>query len=382
MAQNYYDVLGVPRGAADDEIKKAYRKLAMRYHPDRNDGDRRSEAKFKEATEAYEVLRDSDKRASYDRYGEAGLRGAGAGFDFHHFDLSEALSVFMRDFGGFGGFDSIFGGGRRSQREVRRGQDIRIRLRISLDEVANGSTRKVKLRALETCEECGGSGSRKGFEPSRCSTCSGSGEVRQATRSFFGQFVSVMPCPNCGGEGTVIGDPCLECRGDGRTRRERLVRVEIPPGVSENNYLTLRGQGAAGPRGGSPGDLIVVLEVEDDERFERTGDDLVYHLPLSFSQAALGIDASVPSPYGNFRLTIPVGTQAGTVLTVRGKGLPNLGSGAKGSLHVKVQVWTPGKLTTEMRDLFERLAEVEGEPPAEAGIGRRFWNKMKEALGA
>jgi molecular chaperone DnaJ len=306
--------------------------------------------------------------------------GGGAGFS--PFDLSEALSIFMRDFGGLGGFDSIFGGGERSHRTRRRGQDVQITLRLTLEDVARGTTRKVKLRALERCARCEGSGSEPGSGARTCRTCGGTGEVRRAAQSIFGQFVSVSACPVCRGEGTVIVEPCRECRGDGRVRAERVVDVEVPPGVSGSHYLTLRGRGAAGPRGGPPGDLVVELEVEDDPRFERHGDDLVYDLPISFSQAALGARFVIPTPWGDETLDVPPGTQAGTILTLRGKGLPNVSHGRHGSLHVRVQVWTPTHLTPELKALLERLAEHEGEPPHDESIGRRFWNKMKEAFGA
>ncbi|MFQ6047308.1 MAG: molecular chaperone DnaJ [Gemmatimonadales bacterium] len=378
-----YETLGVSRNASEADIKKAYRRLAMEYHPDRNNGDPRAEEKFKEVTEAYEVLRDPDKRSRYDRFGMAGVKGgADTGFGFHHVDLSEALNIFMRDFGAFGGFDSIFGGGRRAQRVRRRGQDVRVTLRITLEDVARGATRKLKLKTLHRCDRCEGSGAEPGTSTQTCPVCNGQGEVRRASQSFFGQFVSVMPCSTCDGEGTVVPEPCTLCRGDGRVRKESVVEVDIPAGVSDNNYITLRGKGAAGPRNGPPGDLIVEFAVLDHERFERHGDDLVYDLPLSFSQAALGGDFTVPTPYGEETLTLPAGTQSGTVVSLRGKGLPNLNSGRRGGLHVRVHVWTPTKLTPELRDLLERMSKLEGEPPHDEGPGRRFWNKMKQAFGA
>ncbi|HEX9581054.1 MAG TPA: molecular chaperone DnaJ [Gemmatimonadales bacterium] len=382
MAGDYYDVLGVSRDAVEGDIKKAYRRLAMEYHPDRNNGDKAAEEKFKEITEAYDVLRDPQKRAQFDRYGKAGVAGGPAGFDFHHFDISEALSVFMRDFGGLGGFEAVFGGGERSRRTRRRGQDIEASIRISLEEVVTGARRAVKLRALERCARCKGSGSKGGKPPAPCRTCGGVGEVHRRAESFFGQLVSVAPCPTCGGEGTTIADPCPDCRGDGRVRAERTVDVEVPPGVSGNNYLTVRGAGAAGPRGGPAGDLVVRIEVTDDPVLERRGDDLIYDLALSFSQAALGADVTVPIPGGTVPVPVPPGTQSGTVLTVRGKGLPVLGRQSRGDLHVRVQVWTPERLTGEQADLFRRLSELEGDPPQGESLGRRFWNRMREALGA
>jgi molecular chaperone DnaJ len=373
----FYSLLGISREASDTEIKKAYRKLAMEYHPDRNPSPQ-AEAKFKEITEAYEVLRDPQKRAMYDRYGKAGLSGAGGGYGFHHVDLSEALNIFMRDFGAMGGFESLFGG-RRSRSEERRGQDIRVTVRLTLTEVALGAKKTVKLKSLERCQTCEGSGAKPGTQPTTCSTCNGSGEVRRATRSMFGQFISVAPCPTCGGEGRVISQPCEVCRGEGRVRGERSVTVDIPAGVSTNNYLTLRGQGAAGPRNGPNGDLLVMLDIKDDERFERQGDDLVFDLPVSFSQAALGGDHDVPTPYGKEQLRIPPGTQPETVLRIRGKGLPILGQDGKGDLLVRVRVWTPEHLSDEQERLFRELAKLEGEPPKRSP---GFWSKLKEALGA
>lgn len=382
MAKDYYDVLGIPREASEADIKKAYRRLAMEYHPDRNNGDKLAEERFKEVTEAYDVLRDPAKRVQYDRYGAAGLRGAtGAEFGFHPFDLSEALSVFMRDFGGMSGLESLFGGGERSRRARRRGPDVQVTLAVTLDEVAAGATRKVKLRTLDRCPKCEGTGSKGGQKAVACRTCGGSGEVRRATQSIFGQFISVTACPTCGGEGTVVTQPCEQCHGDGRVRAERVVEIEIPAGVSGNNYLTLRGQGAAGLRGSGPGDLIVAIQVEEDPRFERRGDDLVYDLPITFSQAARGADLSVPSPSGTATVRIPPGVQSGTILTVRGKGLPSLAHGGRGHLHVRIQVWTPQRLNAEQKELFDRLAEIES-PPQGDSVGRRFWNRIRDALGA
>jgi molecular chaperone DnaJ len=374
----FYELLGVSRSASEAEIKKAYRKLAMDYHPDRNNSPE-AEAKFKEIAEAYEVLRDPQKRAAYDRYGRAGVSGAGAGgFGFHHVDLSEALEIFMRDFGGLSGLESIFGGG-RAQAESRRGQDIRVTVKLTLADVATGSKKTVKLKTLERCENCAGSGARPGTKPSVCTTCGGSGEVRRTARSMFGQFMSVSPCPTCGGDGMVVLEPCEVCRGDGRVRGERTVAVEIPAGVSANNYLTLRGQGAAGPRNGPNGDLLVMLDIKEDERFERQGNDLLFDLPLSFSQAALGGEFQVPTPHGEERVRVPAGTQSNTVLRLKGKGLPALGQSGSGDFMIRIHVWTPERLSDEQERLFRELAKHEGEPPRRAP---GFWNKLKEALGA
>ena len=378
----YYDLLGVDRGASEEEIKKAYRRAAMQYHPDRNPAPG-AEAKFKEVTEAYEVLRDPDKRASYDRFGKAGVGGAAAGGmgGFPHVDLAEALNIFMRDFGGGiggGGFEALFGGGRGAS-ESRRGQDVRVTVKLTLKEVATGTKRTVKLKTSVPCTACEGSGGAKGSRPNRCATCGGNGEVRRATRSVFGQFVSVSPCPTCGGEGAVISNPCEVCRGEGKIRGERSVQVEIPAGVSNNNYITLRGQGSAGRRNGPSGDLLVMIEIKEDDRFERQGDDLYFDVALSFSQAALGASMTIPTPLGEESITMPAGIQAGTVLRLKGKGLPRLGQSGHGDLNVRVTLWTPEDLTSAQRHLFEELAKVEGAPPKGSSS---FWSRLKEALGA
>ena len=379
---DFYAVLGVPRDASEADVKKAYRKLAMEHHPDRNKSPG-AEERFKEITEAYEVLRDEEQRAAYDRYGEAGLRGAGAPFGggFAHFDISEALNIFMRDFGGLGGFDAFFGGGERTRRDRRRGPDLKVSLKLTLAEVATGSTKSLKLRTLDTCETCQGSGAKPGSKATTCGTCSGSGEVRRAAQSMFGQFVSVSPCPTCAGEGTVIREPCATCHGEGRVKAEKTVQIDVPAGVADHHYLTVRGQGVPGPRNGPPGDLIAVLEIAEDPRFERHGDDLVYDLPVSFSQAALGSAVEIPTPYGSAPLKVQPGTQTGTIYRLRGKGLPRLGEGGRGDLHVRVQVWTPTRLTPEQEQVFQELEKIEGEPPADS-LGRGFWNKIREAFGA
>jgi molecular chaperone DnaJ len=254
-----------------------------------------------------------------------------------------------------------------------------VTVRLTLAEVALGAKKTVKLKSLERCTVCDGSGAKAGTQPVKCNTCGGSGEVRRAARSMFGQFVSVSPCPTCAGEGVVITEACEACRGEGRVRAERTVTVDIPAGVSTNNYLTLRGQGAAGPRRGPSGDLLVMLDIKDDDRFERQGDDLVYDLSVSFSQAALGGEYDIPSPYGDQRLRVPPGTQPETVLRLRHLGLPVLGQDRKGDLLVRVHVWTPENLTDEQERLFQDLAKLEGEAPKRSP---GFWSKLKEALGA
>lgn len=384
LMADYYERLGVSRQATTEEIKRAYRKLALKYHPDRNEGSKEAEAKFKEVTEAYEVLRDAEKRSTYDRFGEQGLRAGAGGAGFRGFDFADAIEVFMRDFGGFGGFDEIFGGrrGRSGTSDPGKGQTLRVRLPLTLKEVAKGVKKTIKVAVLGPCENCGGTGAAPGTSPAPCRNCGGSGEERHVQRSVFGQFVSVGPCRVCGGEGRIVEEPCQVCRGEGRLRKEEEVEVEVPAGVSSENFLTLRGRGNAGPRGGPRGDIIVLLEVQEDPRFLRDGENLLYELPITFAQAALGDEMEVPTVGGSVRLSIPPGVQSGEVLRLRGQGLPGLHGRGKGDQLVRLRVWTPQKLTRDQERILRELREVEEPAPEHSGKGedKGFWSKVKEAF--
>ena len=381
---DYYKLLGVPHDADTEQIKKAYRKLALESHPDRNQGSKEAEERFKEVTQAYEVLRDPDKRATYNRYGEQGLKGRAGPGGMGGFDFSDAVDVFMRDFGGFSGLEDIFGmRGARGQRTAsRKAQTVRIRLPLTLSEVAHGVTKTLRVALLEECRSCDGSGARAGTAPTVCNVCGGSGEERHVQRSVFGQFVSVQPCQTCQGEGRVIEQRCDACRGEGRARRETEIEVEVPAGVTSENFLTLRRRGSVGPRGGPRGDIVVLLEVEDDPRFVRDGPDLIHELPITFGQAALGDEIEVPTIDGTARVTVPAGIQGGDLLRLRGLGLPELNGHHRGDQLLKVSLWTPDELTPEQEEAMRRLREVES--PAPERIRRRshkgFWSRVKEAF--
>lgn len=384
---DYYELLNVPRDATDEQIKKAYRKLAMEYHPDRNNGSSEAAERFKELSEAYETLRDPQKRAAYDRYGKEGVRGqGGAGGPFHGgFDLHDAIETFMRDFGGGGGFEEIFGGRRQGGRRRRSsGETLRIRLPLTLEEVVLGATRTVRLGILETCSTCEGSGSADRGGAQTCPTCQGAGEERIVQRSVFGQFVSVATCRSCGGEGTVIRNPCKSCNGEGRLREEREIPVEVPAGVTSENFITLRGKGNAGIRGGPRGDIMVLLEVQEDPRFTREGSHLMTEVIVTLAQAALGDEVEAPTVTGSIRVEVPAGTQSGQSIRVRGEGVPDLQGGGRGDLFVRVRVWTPTKLSREQRQLLEKLRAVEDPAPTEvddsAEVPRGFWSKVREAF--
>jgi molecular chaperone DnaJ len=378
---DYYQLLGVPRSADVEQIKKAYRKLALQHHPDRNEGSAEAEERFKEITQAYEVLRDPEKRELYDRYGEQGLKGGAGGFA--GFDFGDALEVFMRDFGGFGGFSEVFGGRARGGRAARQqGSQLRVRLPLTLADVLTGTTKTVRLAVLDTCDTCHGSGAAPGSSAEKCTTCQGTGEERLVQRSVFGQFVSVHPCRRCGGEGTIIAKVCPRCQGEGRVREKKEVAVEVPPGVTSENYITLRGQGNAGPRGGPRGDVVVLLDVQDDPRFTREGPHLIHELPVTVAHAVLGGEVRVPTVEGSASLDVPAGVQSGTLLRLRGQGLPELEGRTRGDLLVRVIVWTPERLTPEQEELYRRLKEIE-DPAPESLEGERkgFWSKVKEAFG-
>ena len=360
MKRDYYEILSVTKTATIDEIKKSYRKLALQYHPDRNPDNKEAEEKFKEATEAYEVLSDGDKRARYDRFGHEGVRSG----DFGHYqNANDIFSHFADIFGGMGGgsiFDQFFGGGQqRNPNAPERGADLQVPLGLTLEEIAVGVEKTIKVRHLKTCAACHGSGAKAGTAVDTCPTCHGSGQIRQVRSMGFGQFVNVTVCPTCQGAGRTIRERCDVCHGDGRAQEETTLKVNIPAGVNEGNYLTLSGQGHAGRRGGPAGNVLVVIQELPHDLFLRDGDDVVFDLEITVPQALLGAEVEVPTLSGHSVLTIESGTQAGTLLKMRGKGIQHLSHSGKGDQLVRIQIATPDKLTKEERELLERLATME-----------------------
>ena len=359
--RDYYEVLGLNRTATDQEIKSAYRRLAMRYHPDKNPNDSSAEEKFKEAAEAYSVLADPEQRRRYDRFGHAGVSsGAGPAWGAPGFGGIEDI------LGDLFGFGDVFGGGRSGSRRsaAQRGADLRYDLEITLEEAAEGMTPQLRIPRLETCESCNGAGTAPGTQPESCATCGGTGQVRYQQ----GFFSVARTCHGCRGAGRIIKDPCNECRGTGRIEREKQMEVRIPAGVETGSRLRVQGEGEAGTYGGPPGDLYVVIHVAEHEQFERQGSNLYSSVPITFAQAALGADTTVKTLDGEERLKIPTGTQTGTVFRLKGKGMPVLGGRGRGDLFVAVTVVTPTSLTREQRKLLEQLAVVETTDLEDKGL--------------
>jgi len=365
---DFYELLGVEKGASEDDIKKAYRKLAVKYHPDKNPGDKTAEEKFREATEAYEILKDPKKRATYDQYGHAAFEqgggggGYGGGFGgFGGFDISDALRAFMNDFGGDSVFSDLFGfgggRGRRGGSGGSRGNDLQIRLPLTLEEIATGVKKTLKVKRKDRCTACGGSGSKSG-KRNTCTKCNGSGRVRQVAQSFFGQVIQESACPVCRGEGAVVADMCPTCSGSGLETVETTVQVDIPKGVSEGNYLNVPEKGDAGRNSGPSGDLIVLIQEKEHEIFKRHGIDLSSEIDMTFSEAALGTQKTVQTLDAKVSLKIPSGTQSEKIFRLKGKGLPSLHGREQGDLMVRVHVHTPEKLSKEAKSLLEKLAEI------------------------
>ncbi len=367
--KDYYEILGVSREADQNEIKKAYRKLAMEYHPDRNPGDKDAEERFKEIGVAYAVLSDPQKRAEYDRFGRSGMRGGGfSGFG----GFADPFDIFREVFGG--GFGDIFGMGQTVRRSGKqRGADLQLQLELSLEEIARGVSKKVKIKKHVVCEECGGRGTGGGAAMVTCPACQGHGQV--AYRHGF--FTVSQTCRRCNGEGQIIDRPCNACRGEGRLRREVTLEIDVPAGMSQGQYLTLRGQGNAGPRGGPQGDILVFIREKEHPHFTRHGDDILYDLYISFPQAALGAEVEVPTLDGKAKITVPAGTQNGKILRMKGKGIPQLNSYRTGDQLIKVHVWIPTKLGSKEKRLLEELAQFDSLKPNRED--KSFFDRMKEA---
>lgn len=378
--RDYYEVLGVGKNADADEIKKAYRKLALKYHPDRNPGDKAAEEKFKEAAEAYDVLSDAEKRKKYDQFGHSmgpqGFPGGGAG-GFHYsggMSMEDIFAQFGDIFGGagFGGFSSATGGRRQQRARQRKGTDLRIRVKLSLQEIANGVSKTLRIPTFVACEHCKGTGAKDGVAFATCSHCHGTGTITTVQNSIFGPMESTTTCPTCEGTGKVITEQCTYCHGEGVQRKEQEVSFTIPAGVSEGQVFTVKGKGNAPRHGGVNGDLLVVIEEVKHPELIRDGADLIYNLMLDIPTATLGGAVEVPTVSGRARLTIPAGTQPGKVLRLRGKGLPNPETGVRGDELINVMVYIPEKLTDEERKTFESLRESTNMKASDADKNRIF----------
>lgn len=373
--RDYYEVLGVTKNSSADEIKKAYRKKAIQYHPDKNPGDKESEEKFKEAAEAYEVLSNPEKRQRYDQFGHAGLGGQG-GFGGAR-TMDDIFSMFGDIFGsgGFGGFGGFSSGG-RSQR-VNHGSNLRVKVSLDLNEVAHGTEKKLKVKKYVTCHECHGSGAKGSSGFKTCNTCRGTGQVTRVSNTFLGQMQTTSACPTCGGEGKIISEKCDVCYGEGIVLGEEVVNVKIPAGVAEGMQLSMTGKGNAARRGGIPGDLLILISEEDHPELIRDENDLIYNLFLSFPDIALGTTSEIPTIDGRVKVKIDAGTQPEKVLRLRGKGLPDVNGYGKGDLLVKIHAWTPQKLTSEERKLLEKLQASQNFEFPE-GQKKNFFDKVKD----
>jgi molecular chaperone DnaJ len=377
--RDYYEVLGVEKSASDAEIKKAYRKLAKQYHPDVNQGDKASEAKFKELNEAYEVLSDAQKRSQYDQFGHAGTDpngfGGFGGFGGGNVDF---------DFGGIGDiFESFFGGGggrsSRSKKGPQKGADLKYAMEISFEEAAFGVEKEVSINRMENCKTCSGSGSKPGSSASTCSQCNGTGQIQYKQSTPFGQFVNVKTCDACRGEGKIITDPCNTCQGKGKVKNNVKIKINVPAGIDDGQTISLRGEGEPGSKGGPSGDLYLSIRVKPHQIFQRQGTDVVIEMPITFVQGALGTELEVPTLDGKVKYTIPEGTQTGSVFRLKGKGIPFIRGSGRGDQYIKVNIEVPKKLNDKQKAILREFAEVSGDDVHEQR--KSFFDKMKDVLG-
>lgn len=385
--RDFYEILGVAKDADESAIKKAYRKTAMKYHPDRNPDDKSAESKFKEAAEAYEILSDPQKRARYDRFGHAGVSGNAGGGGFRTgggMTMEDIFSQFGDIFGGgaadnpFGNFFGGGGGGGRRRQTGERGSNLRIKVKLTLEEIANGVTKKIKVKKQVTCKTCNGSGAKSASGVTTCGTCNGAGYVRKVSNTFLGQMQTTVTCPTCSGSGQVVKDKCNTCHGQGREYGEETISIEIPAGVSEGMQLSMRGKGNAGKNGGPNGDLLINIEEVAHEDLQRDGNNLIYELYINFADAALGTSVEVPTIENKVRIRVPPGTQAGKIFRLKGKGLPSVQSYGNGDQLIHVNIWTPKKLSNEGKKLMEKMQSMaEFQPKPSKGDGSWF-KKMRD----
>ncbi|MBA4167214.1 MAG: molecular chaperone DnaJ [Chitinophagaceae bacterium] len=377
--RDYYEILSVTRSSSGDEIKKAYRKVAMQYHPDRNPGDKSAEDKFKEAAEAYEVLSDAEKKAQYDRFGHAGMRGAGRGSQASNMD--DIFSQFGDIFGD-GGFESFFGGGGRRSGSTRsrgtRGSNLRVKIKLNYEEIAKGVSKQIKVKKHVSCTNCGGSGAKDKGSVQTCGTCGGSGQVRKVSNTFLGQMQTVTTCPACNGEGMTITQKCTVCKGEGRTYGEETVTIDIPAGVQEGMQLSVGGRGNAGERGGPNGDLLILIEEEQHKELHRDGMNVGHELHISFTDAVFGTQVEVPTIDGRAKIKIPPGTQSGRIFRLKGKGFPAVNSYEKGDQLISINVWTPQTLSAEERAALEKISTSPNFHPQPEKSDKSFFDKVRE----
>ncbi len=381
MKRDYYEILGVTKNSTSDEIKKSYRKVAMQYHPDRNTGDKAAEEKFKEAAEAYEVLSDSEKRAQYDRFGHAAVNNGRGGFNGGGMNMDDIFSQFGDVFGDdlFGSFfGGRRGGGGNSRSHGIRGSNLRIKIKLSYEEIAKGVTKNIKVKKHVACGTCHGSGAKDKASIQTCGTCGGSGQVRRVSNTFLGQMQTVTTCPTCNGEGSTITSKCVVCKGDGRVFGEEVVNIDIPAGVQEGMQLSASGKGNAGERGGTPGDLIILIEEESHPELQRDGLNVAFDLHIPFTDAVFGTQLEVPTIDGKAKIRIPPGTQGGKIFRLKGKGFPSVNSYEKGDQLIHVNVWVPQQVSAEEKAILEKLKESQNFQPKPDKNEKSFFEKVKE----